>query len=397
MELLKYSILLLSCEQYRNDKVMKGLLGVFSEECSKALDSYALVCRALFAENKTMSDYMFFLAVSGENPVLNGYLKSRSNTLFSALKNDLSVLSAVSRLKSAEIIDYLRKKFGLDEKICFPEFETGDTVVSAESVIAFSERFGNTLFAYNKAFIFENGTLSPSLNADEIRLSELKNYDNQRRRLLDNTICFINGTKAQNALLYGDRGTGKSSTVKAIVNEYSELRIIQISKSSICDIYKVYDIIKDNPLKFILFIDDITFSENDAGYSFLKQVLEGSVMSIPKNCVIYATTNRRHIIKETESERTGDEMHAADARDENMSLADRFGLYITFISPNKNEYLDIARQIADDRKLNISAEKFNQLAERFALKKCGRSPRTARQFVDMLEARLKLGLEPDNI
>ena len=397
MELLKYSIRLLSCEQYRNDKLINGLLGIFSEDYGTALDSYSEVCRTLFAENRTISDYMFLLAVSGNNPVMRGYLKNRSNTLFAALKNDLSILSAVSLLHSSEIIGYLRKKFMLDEKIAFPEFDTGDTVVSTESVIAFSERFGNALFAYNKAFIFDNGVLSPSFNYDEIQLSELKNYNSQRRKLIDNTICFINGAKAQNALLYGDRGTGKSSTVKAIVNEYAELRIIQISKSSICDIYKVYDIVKDNPLKFVLFIDDITFSENDAGYSFLKQVLEGSVMSMPENCVIYATTNRRHIIKETESERTGDEMHAADARDENMSLADRFGLYITFISPGKNEYLDIARQIAADRKLNISEEKFNQLAERFALKKCGRSPRTAKQFVDMLEARLKLGLEPDNI
>ena len=198
-------------------------------------------------------------------------------------------------------------------------------------------------------------------------------------------------------LLYGDRGTGKSSTVKSIANEYTEIRIIQVPKSAISDIYRIYDIVKSNPLKFIIFIDDITFSEDDPGYSILKQILEGSVSVTPANCLIYATTNRRHIIKETESERKGDEMHAADARDENSSLADRFGLYITFISPDKKEYLDIVKQICDDRQVNISEDKLLVLAERFALKKCGRSPRTARQFVDMLQSRLELGLTTDDM
>ena len=264
-------------------------------------------------------------------------------------------------------------------------------------MLAYAERYGSSVYAEHKAFMFENGKLIPSASFDSIRLSDLKNYNFQLGRLIDNTVCFLNGSKAQNALLYGDRGTGKSSTIKAVANEYDELRIIQIAKASITQIYSLYDIIRSNPLKFILFIDDITFSENDEGYSFLKQVLEGSVVAVPENCIIYATTNRRHIIKETASERSGDELHAADARDENMSLADRFGLYITFISPNKNEYLDIVQQLAADRKINISEEKLCMLAERFALKKGGRSPRAAKQFVDILQSRTELKMELENL
>ena len=141
----------------------------------------------------------------------------------------------------------------------------------------------------------------------------------------------------------------------------------------------------------------ITFSDNDEDYSFFKQVLEGSVVPMPENCIIYATTNRRHVIKETFSERSGDELHAADARDENMSLADRFGLYITFLSPDKKEFSEIVYQLAEDAGIHIDRAKLDMLAERYALKKCGRSPRTAKQFVDILKSRIELDMDIEKI
>lgn len=392
----KYSICLLCCDNYKNDPVILDLYNCTSDVCETALSSYSSLCFRLFGKGDTLSDYIFLLAVNSENPLLKAYMKNRDNASFKAFQNDISVLSALSRIRSEDITSYLVKKFNLYE-LSFPAFETGDTFVSAEAVLAYAERYGSSVYAENKAFVFDGERLVPSADFDSVRLTDLKNYNFQRSKLIDNTICFLNGCKAQNALLYGDRGTGKSSTIKAIANEYEELRIIQITKASITRIYSLYELIRGNPLKFILFIDDITFSDNDEGYSFLKQVLEGSVVAIPENCVIYTTTNRRHIIKETASERSGDEMHAADARDENMSLADRFGLYITFISPDKNEYLDIVRQLAADRRINIPAEKLDMLAERFALKKCGRSPRTAKQFIDILQSRTELNMELENL
>lgn len=396
MKFSKLSLTLVCCEDYKRDCLVKSLFDIFSEDCETAVNGYISVCSRLFSSDKTLSDYIYVMLVSRENRILKNYLNNRSETLLAAVKSDISVFSAIAETSAEEIVEYLKGRFSLDGPD-FVLYEKGDTVISAESVISFAERFGSSLFAYNKAFVFENGKLSPAVRFDDISLKDLKNYESQRKRIIDNTLCFINGVKSQNVLLYGDRGTGKSSTVKAVVNEYSELRIVQIPKGSISDIYKIYDIVRDIPLKFILFIDDITFSEEDSGYSFLKQVLEGSVMPMPNNCVIYATTNRRHIIKETESERSGDELHAADARDENMSLADRFGLYVTFLSPDKKEYLDIVKKIAEDEDVKLSEEKLNILAERFALKKCGRSPRTARQFVDTLKARLELGLELENL
>lgn len=395
MNFLKYSINLICCSGYKSDKLIMDFYNIFSDDCFIALNSYSSVCEQLFSARKSLSEYIFYLAVDGRNVILKGYIETHSTMFLKALKNDISILESVSKVTSESIISYLREKFTLDDSVLFPSYEVGDININFESVIAYSEKFGSSLFEKNKAFVFDGERLNAVNNFDVVNLEELKNYKVQQTKILNNTLCFINGLKAQNVLLYGDRGTGKSSTVKAVGNKFSELRIVQIPKASIMDIYKLYDILRENPLKFILFLDDITFSENDDGYAFLKQVLEGSVAAMPENCIIYATTNRRHIIKETESERSGDEMHASDARDENMSLADRFGLYITFISPNKNEYLDIVRQIATDRKINVPEEKLVMLAERFALKKCGRTPRTARQFIDILQSRIELKLDTD--
>lgn len=391
------SAALLCCSAYKNDPLIHDFCGIFCDNCAEVLRSYSSICERLLSCELTLSDYIFFLAAGGDNPLINAYIKSKTERLYSAVTNDLSILSEIASTSSQQLVEYIKERFPETSELRFPLFEIGDTMITTESVISYAERFGNRKFAENKAFSFENGVLVPVLKPDTIRLSDLKNYNVQRKKIIDNTLCFINGKKAQNALLYGDRGTGKSSTVKALVNEYPSLRVIQIPKREILNIYRIYDLVRDNPLRFILFIDDITFGENDEGYSFLKQVLEGSVSAMPSNCILYATTNRRHILKETVSERSGDEMHAADARDENMSLADRFGLYITFTTPAKSEFLDIVHQIANDRGIDLPVDKLDSAAERFALKKCGRSPRTARQFVDMLQSRLELGLDYENL
>lgn len=397
MENLSASISLLCCGKYREDRVVRAFCEIYGDDCERALRGYASVCETLLSRGETLSDYLFLLAVGAGNPLLRRGSPDYSPALKKAVENDLSLLSALASLTAERVTADLRERFSLAEELRFPIYENGKTQITPESVRAYADRFGSPFFEKHRAFFFEGGELKPAAEFDPIRLSDLKNYRLQRRRIIDNTLCFLNGKKAQNVLLYGDRGTGKSSTVKALVNEYPELRIVQIPKGEILGLYRVYEILKELPLKFILFLDDITFNDGDEGYSFLKQVLEGSVIPMPENCLIYATTNRRHILKETNSKRSGDELHAADARDENMSLADRFGLYVTFSSPNKDEYLDIVRQIAADRGLAMEIDELERFAERFALKKCGRSPRTARQFVDFLEARMELKLDYEEI
>lgn len=395
MENFKRLSALLCCSEYKKDEMIALISGLSSEDENTALNSYSRLCELLILSGRTLSDYIFFLAVD-KGEIIRKYLSNKSSCIFNNIKNDIGILSAFSKLSSVITVGYLKDKFGLSD-YDFPSFETGDTIISYEAVISYVSLYGSTFFAENKAFRLEKHSLIPVADSDGIRLGNLKNYDKQRKQVLDNTLSFINGLGRQNVLLYGDRGTGKSSTVKAIVNEYPELRIIFIPKSSISEIYDIFVRIASVPLKFILFIDDISFGEADEGYSVLKQLLEGSVQVIPENCVLYATTNRRHIIKETSSERSGDELHAADARDENMSLYDRFGLYVTFMTPDKTCYLDIVKKIAEDRRLDISEEKLFLLAERYALRKNGRSPRTAKQFIEILESRIELGLDINEI
>ena len=176
-----------------------------------------------------------------------------------------------------------------------------------------------------------------------------------------------------------------------MLNEFPSLRMIQLDKSQISAIFDLYSHLEKIPLHFIIFIDDLCFSEDDDNYIVLKQALDGSLSAKPDNVLIYATTNRRHIIKETEANRADSYIHKSDAVDDNMSLSDRFGLFVTFTSPNKEQFVDIGLKIAFDRGLKVNEEEFAAGLERFALKRSGRSPRIAKQYVDMLEGSISLG------
>ena len=209
-------------------------------------------------------------------------------------------------------------------------------------------------------------------------------YQQQRNVLIKNTLALLQGMKANNALLYGDAGTGKSSTIKAIVNEYHTegLRLIEVKKKQIAQLPSIIEMLADNPLKFIIFIDDLSFSSNDDDYIALKNILEGSTTSNKMNVVIYATSNRRHFMKETFSDREGDEMHRNDTIQETMSLAARFGLTITFQKPGSNLYMEIVKQYAKEYELNLDEHELKIKAEAFAIRNNGRSARTAKQFVE---------------
>lgn len=197
------------------------------------------------------------------------------------------------------------------------------------------------------------------------------------------------GKPASNVLLYGDAGTGKSSTVKAIANEFASegLRLIEVKKAQLYQIPDIVERLSLNPLKFILFIDDLSFSSNDNDFSALKAILEGSVSSRGKNLAIYATSNRRHLIKESFADRDGDEIHLADTMQELLSLSARFGLTVTFSRPDKTLYQHIVENLAVLYDLSVPKDQLLAQAETFALRAGGRSPRTAKQFIEQLKAR----------
>ena len=248
---------------------------------------------------------------------------------------------------------------------------------------------GTGVFARNRAFLLRKEGLVPVVRPDPMRMADLFGYDEPRQKLERNTLDLIEGRRCANALLYGDAGCGKSSTVKALVNEYWErgLRLIEVDKRHMPLIPSLMDDLAGNPLKFILFIDDLSFSSCDDSFGALKAVLEGSVAARCANVAVYATSNRRHLIRESFSDRQGDEVHLSDTLQELSSLSDRFGLRISFFKPGRDDFLDIVNELARKDGLQIPADALAAAAEQFSLSKGGRSPRAARQLIDQLLSR----------
>ena len=244
---------------------------------------------------------------------------------------------------------------------------------------------------YNAFYFTKDKEIVPVENFDDIRLSDLKNYEYQKSVIVNNTKSFLDCRQANNILLYGDRGCGKSSTVKALINEFSRsnLKIVQVCKESFIYLSELFEILRNQPANFIIFADDISFDENDKDFSSIKAALEGSLTSKPQNVVIYATTNRMHLVKETFSSREGNDVHYNDTIDEMSSLADRFGIMLTFSLLTKKEYLDIVEQIAIDCCVEVNDTLYKE-AEAFAALKSIRTPRVARQFIVDFIAKHKL-------
>ena len=255
------------------------------------------------------------------------------------------------------------------------------------------EKYGFGVYAkYHMFRVDEHDQIVPVLHPDRTQFSQLVDYKRERNIILDNTRALLDGKPAANILLTGDAGTGKSSTVKAVVNELwrDGLRLIEIRKDQLRVIPKILDELSDNPLKFVLFIDDLSFPKDDDDFGALKAVLEGSVTVKSPNMVIYATSNRRHIIKEKFSDREGDDIHRNDTMQELISLSERFGIHVSFSKPNRETYLRIVRHLAREAKINLSETELDAGAERFALERGGRTARLARQFIDGLLSMQKL-------
>lgn len=254
---------------------------------------------------------------------------------------------------------------------------------------------GVGIFGLNKAFRLsrEQGRLelTPITNTMEVSLSDLVGYELQKKKLLDNTRAFVEGKRANNVLLFGDSGTGKSTSVKAILNEFYDkgLRMIEIYKHQFEDLSSIISLIKNRNYKFIIYMDDLSFEEFEIEYKYLKAVIEGGLEIKPDNVLIYATSNRRHLIRETWKDRldmeTDGDIHRSDTMEEKLSLVERFGITINFSSPSSKEYLEIVRQLAYRQGIKpLSEEELFAEARKWELYHGGLSGRTAQQFINYL-------------
>lgn len=259
-------------------------------------------------------------------------------------------------------------------------------------VTDFYKAYGVGMFGLNKAFRVTGGdngvTFTPINNMDKVMLDDLIGYEIQKKKLVENTEAFVQGRKANNALLFGDSGTGKSTSIKAIVNQYYDqgLRMIEIYKHQFKDLSNVIASIKNRNYKFIIYMDDLSFEEFEIEYKFLKAVIEGGVETKPDNILIYATSNRRHLIKETWNDRNDLEsnngLHRSDTIEEKLSLVNRFGCQISYSKPSQKEFFDIVIGLARKNNVKMTDEELMAEANKWELSHGGISGRTAQQFIN---------------
>lgn len=318
---------------------------------------------------------------------------------FSPIEQDLGIV-CFSVIRNYRAIPKRERTYNRDvsrqvQTLCRALEETADAEGMFRLVTEYYRRYGYGVFAMNRAFRIRHETdtrvsFLPISNIDGVVLDDLLGYDIQKQALRANTEAFLSGKRANNVLLYGDAGTGKSTSVKALINEYYDrgLRIIEIYKHQFRDLSSVLAQIKNRNYRFIIFIDDLSFEENEVEYKFLKAVIEGGVETRPDNVLIYATSNRRSLIRETWNDRQDMEhhgdIHRSDTVEEKMSLSARFGVSINFNTPTQREYHQIVLALAERQGITMDRQELLAKANTWQIRHRSFSGRTARQFIDHL-------------
>ena len=365
-------------------------------------------------ENNLWHNYLTFLLVNNEN-IFSTACEIRGVTegsLLSLARHDFAIFrelfacdfTELERMLQAgvfeEFLHYARtestgKLFNrrIRDRIC----ELSDQLVNAETLEAFTEymvsfykEFGVGKLGLHKAFrvahVGDDVQIEPITNIAHVKLEDLVGYEIQKKKLIDNTEAFVEGRSANNCLLFGDAGTGKSSSIKAILNRYYDrgLRIIEVYKHQFQDLNEVIAQIKNRNYKFIIYMDDLSFEEFEIEYKYLKAVIEGGLEKKPDNILIYATSNRRHLIKESfrDNEELHGDLHSNDTIQEKLSLVSRFGVTIYFGSPDKKEFQQIVRTLAERNGIDMPEDQLLLEANKWELSHGGLSGRTAQQFVD---------------
>lgn len=362
------------------------LLNKDTEDTETFLTYYADFVSSLYENNVTdISKYILKAVLENDNFYIRKSASGKNipQEITECLINELQFFQELTELTPDDFIE------NLDYDGFLPVWTNSsvDIVGSYMERLKLVHRYGYGKYAEYTMFSMNGRQIVPVKYPDRQKLSELYGYERERQAVIENTLALVNGKKAQNVLLYGDAGTGKSSTVKAVVNEFADmgLRLVEITKEQLRDIPILIDELSENPLKFIIFIDDLSFTSGEDCFGALKAVLEGSVSARSDNIAIYATSNRRHLIKENFSDRDGDDVHRNDTMQEMLSLSARFGLRVNFSRPDKKNYTAIALEMAKAHGINLPDDEIILKAEQFAISSGnGRSARTARQFINQL-------------
>lgn len=385
------------------------LAALCREDSAECLTAYGIWFRALAERRQTWQGHLLEQILLAENPFSQQAqrypVQELPAALLDAARNDLRRLQILYSCQSSQLSQWVQTVCQVAdtpvvwhlEKEPFPDFafatlpDWRDGLVELATV--YHQRGAGIVGQYH-VFRWQGVDLVGVPNPDPVRLDDLAAYPYPRQQLVQNTEFLLHGHPALHVLLYGSRGSGKSSLVKALVNEYGDrgLRLIQVAKAEMVHLPAIVERVRDLPQKFIIFVDDLSFEEDDDAFKALKVVLEGDVTARAQNVVVYATSNRRHLVREYFADRPRpsdqDEIQSWDTVQEKLSFSDRFGLTLTFESPDQPTYLEIVRHLAANAHIELDDDELQRRALQWATRHNGRSGRTARQFVDFLKAEL---------
>lgn len=424
-KLIMYGNMDEDCILYRFGEIFRRFEGKQCTDAELIKDIYTQIKRLLIVatdygfDQNLWHNYLTFYLITNENPFSltcekNGASDGSVNHF---AKNDFKVFKTlfdfdftqIEQVLSIDCFSHISNYHAISKKELMYNKNVSEKVIALSSrleqtrdendffeiVTSFYKDYGVGMFGLNKAFRIRSGSdgqveFVPINNMDKVMLHDLVGYELQKKKLTENTEAFVHGKKANNVLLFGDSGTGKSTSIKAIVNQYydSGLRMIEIYKHQFQDLSTVISMIKNRNYRFIIYMDDLSFEEFEIEYKFLKAVIEGGVETRPDNILIYATSNRRHLIKETWNDRndmeTDNGIHRSDTIEEKLSLVNRFGVTINYSKPNQKEYFHIVTELARRQGLSIPEEELCKEANKWELSHGGISGRTAQQFVNYL-------------